>query len=92
MEILNCYVPFYRLQIKKHHALDKHLLPLRVAWEICFEGICTCVFCACATILSEIQSCDVPLIYTKYSNRVPLLIPLLSLQNYVLLRLTQELL
>lgn len=29
---------------------------------------CVCVFCACATIPSEIQSCDVPLIYTIPPN------------------------
>lgn len=35
-----------------------------------FEGLCMCmcVFCACATIPSEIQSCDVPLIYTIPPN------------------------
>lgn len=35
-----------------------------------FEGfcMCMCVFCACATIPSEIQSCDVPLIYTIPPN------------------------
>lgn len=34
------------------------------------EGLCMCmcVFCACATIPSEIQSCDVPLIYTIPPN------------------------
>lgn len=39
-------------------------------WETCFEGLCMCmcVFCACATIPSEIQSCDVPLIYTVPPN------------------------
>lgn len=43
---------------------------VRATWEMYFEGLCMCmcVFCACATIPSEIQSCDVPLIYTIPPN------------------------
>ena len=85
--LMLCY-PFYRLQIKKHHSLDKRFVAsqkspwafcinmtvdrktVRASWERSSEGLCMCmcVFCACATIPSEIQSCDVPLIYTIPPN------------------------
>lgn len=60
-----CY-PFYRLQIKKHHALDQHLLPLRTSpWPFSIDvpvdltdcvsephGKCILKACACVCVFS----------------------------------------
>ncbi|KAM7385052.1 hypothetical protein PAMP_001150 [Pampus punctatissimus] len=87
MDILKCYViPFTGSKLKSTmiwiniccllHDMTVDCKTVGSTWEMSFEGLCMCmcVFCACATIPSEIQSCDVPFDLhhtTKYSNRVP---------------------